>query len=148
MGDCLAEYRFWSVVRTRSRRSQWIWSAVVLVLITAIGVGLFVFRHPILQASGMEATGAPTTISPSLLQPTSTPSLGSGTGLYPAAEDATVGEAANPEVLQQRLAGLDKSQLTGDQVVTAFQAVDVETGEVLADQAGDQLLIQPQIPSC
>lgn len=108
------------------------------MLLAAVGVIAF---HPVMQAVGAEATGAPTTISPSLLMPPPEPSA------IPESDGAPVGEPlvapvgtlpSGPEV-QKRLNALDVAKLSAgaDVLQLAYEVVDVDSGEVVASRDAD-----------
>ena len=119
------------------------WILMGVLLLTAVaGV---VFFHPLMQVVGAEVTGAPTTIAPSLLRPPPDPSP------TPTAEGGPVGEpqVAEPGTLparasvESRLNSLDIVKLATEApgLQLAYEVVETETGEVVASQGADALLI-------
>jgi len=119
------------------------WILVGLLLVTTIAG--FVFWHPVMRAVGAETTGAPTTISPSLLMPPPAPSV------TPTADGGPVGDPLTAEAgrlpvrtkVEQRLNTLDITKLIAgaDAVQLAYEVVDAETGQVVASRDAGALLI-------
>lgn len=119
------------------------WILVGLLLVTAVAG--FVFWHPMLQAVGAETTGAPTTVSPSLLMPPPNPTV------TPTAEGGPVGKPLTAEAgslplnteVEQRLNALDVTKLTAgaDTLSLAYEVVDTDTGQVVASRDPSALLI-------
>ena len=135
-----------------ARRSPWrgviCWALVGVAL---LGVFLaLVFRMPLLSATGLERSGASTTVPPTLFDPPPTPSsqpqLAAPVGPIAAASQAPDGPIPDRDVLEQRLQGIDIKALQkgvpeGGNLVTAYQVLDSATGNVLAQSSPDQLLI-------
>lgn len=113
---------------------------LLLVMVVA-GV---VFWHPVMRAVGAETTGAPTTISPSLLlppAPSATPTAQGGpVGKPPVAEE---GSLPLREALEQRLNALDTTKLVAEAeaLQLAYQVIDADTGQVVASRDAGSLLI-------
>lgn len=128
-------------------RQAWHWLVtwIVMGLLLLAAMAGVVFFHPVMQAVGAEVTGAPTTIPPSLLMP---PPPASPT---PVADGGPVGEPlmAGPGTLpvraavEGRLNSLDIADLAREatDLQLAYEVVETETGEVVAAQGSDALLI-------
>ena len=124
---------------------QWLMTWIVVGVVLVVAVAGVVAFHPVMLAVGAEVTGAPTTVSPSLLLPPASP------GVTPTADGAVVGEAvgAAPGALPDRAAleaslnSLDVVALTAgaDALQLAYEVVDTETGEMVAARNPGTLLI-------
>lgn len=125
-------------------------SLTVVALAVACGVvavallAAWLWR-PMMVATGVEVTGAPTTVAPSLFDPPPTPEIEPpiGAGLIGPAGSPTGGQEPERAVLAARLAGLDTSALAAgaEQLQLGYQVVDVVSGEVVAASGEDLAMI-------
>ncbi len=124
---------------TRSSVARQVAVWVLVGAILAAGFAGAVLREPLALAAGLARDGAPTSAPPSLFaaSPTPAPPLGDD-GLAALAPAPAPGALPVRDTLDARIAGLDTSLLEGVDgapVRFAWEAVDVDTGEVVA--AGD-----------
>lgn len=135
-------------MRTR-RVTQWVLVAVLTGLLVAGGLATAIFQQSLAAAAGLTRSGAPTTIAPSVFEPSqalegSAQPPAAGTGVIGAAE--LPGDAPMPEreELEKKLAALDTSKLVGVDdapVQLAYQVIDVVSGEVVAAKDDTTALI-------
>ncbi len=119
------------------------WILVGLLLVTLIAG--YVFFHPIMRAVGAERTGAPTTISPSLLLPPPAPSATPTADGGPVGEPVVAEDGSEPvrAEVEQRINALDVTKLVAgaDALSLAYDVVDTESGRVVASRDAGALLI-------
>ena len=119
------------------------WITVGALLLVAVAAALFF--HPVMRAVGAEVTGAPTTVSPSLLLPPDVPvpAPTADGGPVGAAAVAAPGDVPVRATVESRLNGLDTVALAAgaESLQLAYEVVDTQTGEVVAASNPSALLI-------
>ncbi len=119
------------------------WILVGVLLVT--GVAVLVLWRPAMRAVGAEVTGAPTTVSPSLLMPPPAPSATPTADGGPVGEPPTAAEGSLPArvEVEQRLNTLDITKLiaSAEALQLAYEVVETETGQVVASRDASALLI-------
>lgn len=127
------------------RASRIFWAATAGVGVAAAGT-LGLAGRPLLVATGVEVTGAPTTVAPSLFDPPPTPreTPPVGDGIVGPADRRSPGAAPDPATLQTRLDSLDVRTLAAaaERLQLGYQVLDSATGEVLA-QRGQAVPLVP-----
>lgn len=140
-----AQYRGYRQESTLKRPTQWIITAVLLVVLSLGGFAAAVFYNPVMVAVGADVTGAPATVDPEVFAPPPAPVVepAHGTGIITGADPAAEGSAPDPATLQSRLQALDRSQaaVEEDQAVFAVDVVDTATGQRLAGINQDTLVV-------
>lgn len=130
---------------TRTSVAQLILAWLLVGVLLAGGFLVAVFRDPLAAAAGLSREGAPTAPPPSLFVPPPSPAQPAGdTGLAGVAETPAAGTAPGRAALDARIAGLDRTGLTGvagAPVQLAWAAVDIVTGEVVASDGAHVPLI-------
>lgn len=125
-------------MRTRTRTLEGVLAWLLVGLLAAGGFVVAVFQQPVLAATGVVRSGAPTTVPPTMFSPSPTPSPDqgtAGTGLADRADIPAPGTLPDRAVLDARLEGLDRTKLVGAEggaSQIAWEVVDVATGEVVA----------------
>lgn len=122
-------------MRITKRGFQWIATAVVLVALLLTGFTGAVFYRPIMQATGAEITGAPTTVDPALFEPPPSPVAepAHGTGLITGPRTPQEGTAPDGAEITARVQNISREQAASgaDEVAFAVSVLDVETGASL-----------------
>lgn len=130
---------------TSRQARRWLVTWVVVGVLLLMAAGAAVSFRPLMRAVGAEVTGAPTTVSPSLLMPPEVP------GVTPSADGGPVagapvdadGKVPTRAELEARLNGLDLTALIADAAALqlAWEVVDTESGEVVAARDPATLLV-------
>ncbi|MBB1508466.1 D-alanyl-D-alanine carboxypeptidase/D-alanyl-D-alanine-endopeptidase [Tessaracoccus sp. MC1756] len=132
-------------MRSRGRVAEWVITWLVVGVLLAGGFLVSVFHREALAVTGLTRDGAPTTVSPTLFAPPTTPEATpaesptpppAGTGLVAAVELPAPGVLPDRAALEAKIAALDTSKLVpaegGEPVVIGYEVVDVASGEVVA----------------
>ncbi|MEO7589350.1 MAG: D-alanyl-D-alanine carboxypeptidase, partial [Arachnia sp.] len=124
---------------------QWLMTWITVGALLLVAVAAVLFFHPVMRAVGAEVTGAPTTVSPSLLLPPDVPvpTPTADGGPVGAAAVAAPGEVPVRATVESRLNGLDTVALAAgaESLQLAYEVVDTQTGEVVAASNPSALLI-------
>lgn len=130
-------------MRSRKSLAEVVTSWLLVGLLLVAGLLVVLFRAPVLSVAGLTRDGAPSTVEPSLFEPSASRSA-AGTGLIEPVSTPAEGTLPNRSTLEGRLASLDVSKLVNAQkqrVSPAYSVVDIATGETVAARSDGVALI-------